>query len=192
MTRLLLAAVAATGLLTGCSLRDEPEQTASGATANETADLTPEKGVNVAALWGGGKPMPLDVQMTHPSGMVLQLTSLQAKPTETVVGITVVNGDDDEHELNGYPHSKDGYIVSGTGEKFFLSPPATNPELSVAAGQRMEGELVFLGRLPKGQNALLILNDGDNLTNEYDTTPGFRLELPMQSAAFSDDGSKKN
>ena len=165
---------------------------AAAGEGNEATDLVPEKGVNVASLWGGGEAMPVDVQMAHPSGMVLQLTSLQAKPTETVIGITVVNGDEDEHKLNGYPNSKDGYILSGTGEKFYLSAPPTNPELSVAGGQRMEGELVFLGRLPKDQNALLILNDGDNLANEYDTTPGFRLELPLRSAAFSDDGSKKN
>ena len=35
------------------------------------------------------------------------------------------------------------------GERLYLSPRQANPELRVGAGQRMEGELVFIDRLPE-------------------------------------------
>jgi hypothetical protein len=56
----------------------------------------------------------------------------------------------------------------------------------------MEGELVFIGRLPESGGATLILNDGSDTSSEYTTRPGFRIPIQLPEAAFSDDGSKKN
>lgn len=177
--------------LAACTVQDEGNTTAAAAT-NAELDMTPEGPSAMTQLLGGGKPMPLQVQSPHPNGMVLQLTSLQVKPTETVVGMTLINGDTDEQKLNAYPNNQNAYIVAGNGERFHLSPPPTNRELVVQPGQRMDGELVFLGRLPAGQSAMLVLNDGSGSTNRYTNQPGFRVELPLADAAFSDDGSKKN
>lgn len=170
-----------------------------GGTGNATAaadgnaqDLTPEGPGLIAKLFGGGKPVPLTIQNAHPGGLVLQLTSIQAKATETVVGITVINGDSDEQQLNQWPNNHNAYLLAGNGERLLLSPPQANPELRVGAGQRMQGELVFLGRLEPGAGATLVLNDGSDISNKYSNSPGFRIAIPLPETAFSDDGSKKN
>lgn len=184
--------IAGTALaLAGCTVQ-QGNETANAAGANAAADMTPEGPSMTAQLFGGGKPMPLTLQEAHPSGMVLQLTSIQAKETETIIGVTAMNGDSDEQQLNQWPNNRNAFLLTATGERLHLSPPPANPELAVGSGQRMNGELVFLGRLPQSDTVTLVLNDGTINRNRYDNSPSFRLAIPLQSAAFSDDGSKKN
>jgi FtsP/CotA-like multicopper oxidase with cupredoxin domain len=191
MARLMVATVAACVMLSGCG--GGSEQAAPNASASANAqDMTPEGPGLAAQLFGGGKPMPLTLQNAHPGGLVLQVNSIQAKPTETVIRVTVINGDTDEQMLNQFPTNRNGYLLASNGERLYLSPPTANPELRIGAGQRMEGELVFLGRLSQGGGATLVLNDGRDISSVYSNSPGFRIPIPLQSAAFSDDGSKKN
>ena len=164
--------------------------TTATADANQQ-DLTPEGPSLTARLFGGGKPVPLSIQNAHPTGVVLQLTSVQAKASETVIGITVINSDNDEQSLNRWANQKDSYLLAANGERLYLSPPQANPELKVGPGQRMEGELVFIGRLPETGGATLILNEGRDTSSEYTTRPGFRIPIQLPETAFSDDGSKK-
>jgi FtsP/CotA-like multicopper oxidase with cupredoxin domain len=191
MARLMVATVAACVALAGCG--GGGEQAAPNASASANAqDMTPEGPGLAAQLFGGGKPMPLTLQNAHPGGLVLQVNSIQAKATETVIRVTVINGDTDEQMLNQFPTNRNGYLLASNGERLYLSPPTANPELRIGAGQRMEGELVFLGRLSQGGGATLVLNDGRDISSVYSNSPGFRIPIPLQSAAFSDDGSKKN
>ena len=136
-------------------------------------------GGSSSSLWRGGEQVPLDIQVPHPNGTVLQLTSLQSRETETVVGIRVINGDDREIRLNRFNNNRNGFIVVDSGERIYLSPPTGNRDLAIQAGQTMEGELVFLGRLPQAQSGILILNENNSAENEYTNTPGFRINLPL-------------
>ncbi len=149
--------------------------------SSQPATVTTEDGA--ANLWRGGETVSLDTQVAHPNGVVLQLTSIQSRPTETVVGVRVINGRDREIDLNRFNRNRNGYIVVDSGERLYLSSPAGNPRLSVPAGQTMEGELVFLGRLPQVGSAILILNENSQTDNEHTTTPGFRIPLPLTDAA---------
>ena len=159
---------------------DEAASPAENATAtNASPNQAPTAGAT-SALWRGGESVPLDIQVAHPNGTVLQLTSLQSRQTETVVGIRVINGDNREVRLNRFNRNRDGYIVVDSGERIYLSPPGSNSDLTVQPGQTMEGELVFLGRLPQAQSAVLILNENSATDNEYTDTPGFRINLPLQ------------
>ena len=56
--------------------------------------------------------------------MVLQLTSLQSRATETVVGVRVINGRDREVELNRFNNRRDGYIVVDSGERIMYGNPS--------------------------------------------------------------------
>ena len=77
-------------LLSACgSKTDSPAATV---TDNATADMTSEGPGLPTRLFGGGKPMPLDTQQQAANGTILYITSIQAKPTETVLGVKVVNG----------------------------------------------------------------------------------------------------
>lgn len=189
VARRLLPLLCATALVTSCGVKNSDEE--ADAKSSEAADLTPEGPSLISKLIGGGKPMPLDVQVPHANGLILQVDSLQAKPTETVITATIINGDDRENALNQYGND-DTYIVGADGAKLYLSPPANNEKLNIPAGQKMQAELVFLGRLSKDGQATLIVNDGDDTGNQYTDTPGFRIPLVLPGAAFSDDGSKKN
>ena len=175
--------------LAGCSVKEDAGTPDSD--ASESPDLTPEGPSMTSRLFGGGKPMAIDVQVAHPNKTVVKLSSLQVKPSETVITALITNGRDNEIKLNRYGNN-DTFIATGDGQKLYLSPPTTNEDLTIQPGQRIEAELVFLGELPEGTTATLMVNDGNQTGNEHTNTPGFRIPLPLEEAAFSDDGSKKN
>lgn len=167
--------------LAACGQDPAPAET-TAAPANAPGVATPATPTaNTANLWNGGQSSPLDIQVAHPNGVVLQLTSLQSRPTETVVGVRVINGRDREVQLNRFNNNRDGYIVVDSGERIYLSPPANNARLAIQAGQTLEGELVFLGRLPAGQSAILVLNENAQTDNQHTNQPGFRIDLPLQA-----------
>lgn len=165
-------------LLAACGQERANEPPAADAGAPAATALADQGGQNTASLWQGGAQQPLDIQSSHPNGVVLQLTSLQSRPTETAIGIRVLNGRDREIHLNRF-NNRNGYIVLDTGDRLHLSPPANNTRLSIPAGQTLEGELVFLGRLPPAQSAVLILNENSSTDSQHTTTPSFRIDLPM-------------
>lgn len=184
----VLAGISALAL-TACSASENEADTSSEATAEQ--DLTPEGPSVLSNVFGGGEPMPLDIQETHPNRTVLRLTSLQVKPSETVINAIITNGRDGEIHLNQYGNDET-YLVTGGGSKLFLSAPPNNETVTIQPGQRMEAELVFLGELRNNDTATLIINEGKQTSNRHSAQPGFRIPLPLESAAFSDDGSKKN
>lgn len=170
-------------LAAGCGSEpaSDPSQSASDAPVMAAAEPQPGR-PNGGSLWQGGDQRPIDIQSAHPNGVVLQLTSIQSRPMETAIGIRVLNGRDRAIELNRF-NSRNGYIVLDSGERLYLSPPANNTKVSIPAGQTFEGELVFLGRLPPVQSAVLILNENASADNEHTSTPGFRIDLPLTGAA---------
>lgn len=171
-------------MVAGCGGTDG--QQAAAPAANTTAPAEAANGApaagSTASLWAGGAQRPLDIQSAHPNGVVLQLTYIQSRPMETAIGVRVLNGRDREIELNRF-NNRNGYIVLDTGERLYLSPPANNARVSIPAGQTLEGELVFLGRLPPVGSAVLILNENASADNQFSTTPGFRIDLPLGTAA---------
>ena len=156
---------------------EAPAAQESAAAAGETAPTAS------AALWNNGEAKPLDIQVAHPSGAVLQLTSLQSRATDTAIGLRIINGRDRDIDLNRFPNNRNSYLLLETGERLYLSPPASNPRLSIPAGQTFEGELVFLGRLENVNAAVLVLNENHSVDSEHTTTPGFRIDLPLAGAA---------
>lgn len=171
---LMLTACGQEATTTAPASSDDAQQTTAPAAAPAASNAS---GAN---LWNGGEPAPLDIQVAHSNGVVLQLTSLQSRATETVVGVRVINGREREVNLNRFNNNRHGYLVVDSGERIYLSPPPGNPRISIQAGQTLEGELVFLGRLPPGQSAVLVLNENASTDNRFTTDPGFRINLPLQ------------
>ena len=187
--RISLVAVIGSALLAVACGQNANEPAEADAADAQTAEVpvgaptaTTGSGEAGSNLWAGGRSIPLDIQVAHPNGVVLQLTSLQSRATETAVGIRVLNGRDREVHLNRF-NNRDGYIVTDTNERIYLSPPAGNTGLALPAGQTLEGELVFLGRLPQARSAILILNENSTTDSQYSTTPGFRINLPLEQLA---------
>lgn len=149
---------------------DESASTAQAVEATGAASL----------LWSNGEKRSLDAQVAHPSGVVLQLSSIQTTPAQTTIGMRVMNGREQDVDLNRMGR-RNGFLLLDTGERLYLSPPPINARITIPAGQTFEGELVFLGRLPAAQSAVLVLNENMPTDNEYSTTPGFRIDIPLAS-----------
>lgn len=173
-------------LTAGCSRQGQGD----GGNAEATAEAVGEpEGPSLAArLFGGGKPMPLDIQTKLANGAIIYIRSIQAKETETVLGVKIVNGFEQEVELDW---STQKTFLTAAGQKFFLSPPIDNKDLRVGAGTTMEGELVFLGTLPQSGRVTLVVNEGMS-DGQFSSTPGISIPIITSTAAWSDDGSKKN
>lgn len=190
--------IAITGLalisLTACNVRDD-DGTAANSAAGETVtaadgtDLTPEQAGIFDKLFANGQPMRLNVQERHPNGGVLKLNSIQVKPTETVVNITYVNGHTRDVQLNWLSNSKRTYLIAD-GRKFSVSPPVTDDHIRVMAGATITGDLVFLGAVPETQGLQLVVNENGG-TGEQSSNPRFVIDVPANSTAWNDDGSKK-
>lgn len=179
-----MRSVAFSATLLGLVLAGCGEQERGG--ENQTVEVLPTGAAatsDASALWANGEKRPLDIQTAHPNGVVIQLTSIQSRSMETVIGVRVINGRDRTVDLNRSSSNRDGYLALDTGERLYLSPPSSNARVSIEAGQTMEGELVFLGKLPRSQSAVLILNENRQTDNEYTKTPGFRINLPLNKLA---------
>lgn len=185
MRQLVVIAVTALSL-TACGKPSDDKATAQSET--NAADLTPQGPGLGARLFGGGKPVALAQQKVLQNGMVVNLTSFQAKADESVLGVRIVNGAERDVDLDWSDHKT--FLVAN-GQKFWLSPPVENKDLKVTQGSKMEGELVFLGAIPKGATVTLVVNDGMS-DSQYSAQPGFSMPLEATEAAWSDDGSKKN
>lgn len=180
MSKLLSGAVVFA--MVGLAACTQPaNETAEG--QNQQATSTETAATSSAKQWNNGAAKPLDIQVAHPNGTVLQLTSLQSRPSDTAVGVRVINGRDKDVELNRFPSNRTSYLLLETGERLYLSPPTSNASLSIPAGQTFEGELVFLGRLEPVNAAVLVLNENHTSDNQYTTTPGFRIDLPLAGGA---------
>lgn len=131
-------------------------------------------------LLGGSEGAPLDAQIAHPNGAVLQLVSVKAAGDRTLVNVRVLNGRDREITLNS--GRENSYVLTDGGEKLFLVPPASNPTLAVPAGQTMDGALVFSGALPSSDRATLVLNESGSADGQYSSSPRFQIAMPLDGA----------
>lgn len=188
MHRIVVSIIAATLPVAACdNVGGEAEEATS---VEEAAGRAPEPPGMLDRLFNRGEPMALDMVGQHDSGMVVRLTGIQAKPTETVINVEFVNGAESDKSMNQFGRST--YLQTSDGGKLALSAPPGNENLSIETGARMNGELIFLGRIPEDDSIMLMINEGEEDSNRVDATPGFRFEIPLAAEAFSDDGSKKN
>lgn len=123
----------------------------------------------------GGEAKPIDTQISHLSGTVLQIASARVAGDRTAVEVRVMNGTKGEIRLNqGRDNS---FILTDGGEKMLLVPPAGNTNLSVPAGRSADITLVFDGALPRSGNGTLVLNENGS-DSQYSNSPKIQATLP--------------
>ncbi len=149
--------------------------------------MTPTDPDIASRLFNGGEPLRLDLQQQHANGTVVRLTSIQARSTETIVTAELVNGGQNDAYFNRFDNWT--YLQSMDGQEYFISPPPTNEDLNIASGQRMQAELVFMGRIPTDEPILVMFNKGETGSSRVDSSPGFRFEIPVPGQARSGGGS---
>lgn len=131
-------------------------------------------------LSGGGDGTPIDIQVAHPNGVVLQTLSATVGREAVLVNVRVMNGRDREIELNA---SRDNsYLLTDSGEKLLLVPSPANQDLAIPAGQTIDAALVFAGELPRGQKATLVLNATGSTSSTASYNPKFQTIVPLDEA----------
>lgn len=128
----------------------------------------------------GAGGTPLDIQVAHPAGVVLQIDSVSIGGDTTLVKARVLNGRDRDIELNA--GRENTYLLTSSGKKILLTPPTANPKLTIPAGQSIEADLVFAGALPRGESATLLINQQSRADNVYTSSPRFEAVLPLEGA----------
>lgn len=125
----------------------------------------------------GGEGGPVNTQIVHPAGVVLEVLSFKRDADRTLVNVRVLNGRDRDITLAG--GGDNSYIVTDGGDKLLLVSSPTNANLAVPAGKVMDGALVFAGTPPSSGQAALVLNANDSSSGEYSSRPRFEVSLPL-------------
>lgn len=122
---------------------------------------------------------PLDAQVIHPGGAVLQPRAIRTGDSRTEVSVRIINGRDRDIELNA--GNEQSYLLTDQGEKLLLVAPATNPRLSVPPGQTIDASLIFAGQAD-GSSVVMILNERSRADNVNTASPRFQISLPLERA----------
>ncbi len=176
-----LALVLALLLASGCA--DAPSDVPADAPAETPADLSaaPE----TAALPANDGLPPalagLNLQTNHATGSVLRVTGVRFEGDHIAVDIAFTNGSDREQKLNQYSNN-DFVLRDDAGNVYHLSAPPNNGDVSVPAGQSLEGEFVFLGRInPQATALTLVTNEDYGSDTDYARDPKMTIQIPMTS-----------
>jgi len=133
------------------------------------------------ALGGGGDGLPLELQMAHVNGVVLQVLSARVGREATLVNVRIMNGRDREIELS--PGSGNSYLLTDSGDKLLLVASTTNANLAVPGGQTIDAALVFAGELARDGAATLVLNEDGSSDSVNSNRPKFQVAMPLDGAA---------
>lgn len=123
------------------------------------------------------EPVSVDLVERHPNGAHLRITSIDRSDNEVLLGVRIVNGHSHNISLNSAP--KRSYIRAGDAAKIMLVPPDGNSQVKVPARSTVEGDLVFMGAIPEGEELTLVLNENGG-TSDSTPIPKFVIELPVQ------------
>lgn len=127
-----------------------------------------------------GEGDPVNTQVVHPAGVVLEVLAFDRSAERTLVNVRVLNGRDRDIKLAA--SGDNSYILADGGEKLLLVNSPTNAGLAVPAGKAMDGALIFAGKLPSSGQATLVLNANDSGSAEYSSRPRFEIALPLDRA----------
>ncbi|WP_292106891.1 OmpA family protein [Brevundimonas sp.] len=129
---------------------------------------------------GDGPGGDLGAQVIHPSGVVLQVLSVEVGRDATQVSVRIINGRD--RSVNLISGDESSYLLTDSGEKLLIIPPATNERLSIPAGQTLDGVLAVAGAPPRGGDVVLVLNERGSSDNIHSEAPRMEVRLPLGGA----------
>ena len=130
-----------------------------------------------------GDGAPVNAQVAHMNGAVLNVLSVKRAGERSVVMIRIMNGRDGDIQLRSGDEST--YLVTDSGEKLMLVPSLTNSRLTVPAGKVMDGELVFAGSLPSSGQATMVINANGSADSRFASDPRFEVTVSLDGAGAS-------
>ena len=138
---------------------------------------------------GGAEAGPLDVDLRHPTGVVLRLTSLGFEGDDIVIDAEVINSSRNEVIFHSGNSASDRLrLVDDAGEEYNFVEPEESTAISLAQGETLSGTFAFRGPLRGQPDELLFVVNlapeeiGDfDPAEESDTTivPAFLVPLEL-------------
>ena len=121
-------------------------------------------------------PLPNPVEAgtvaDHPSGVRLQLATIEFTDAGSSAELVVVNNGNDTLSLAALPT----HLVDDLGNRYPLVAPVDNPRLMVEAATTVEGTFVFSGRIAETATQItLVLNSGGSSDNPNSPTPSLAV-----------------
>lgn len=124
----------------------------------------------------------LNVQGVAPGGLTVRVKGIEMGGDATVLKVSLSFASHISEKVS--LAVLDTYLEYGAGHRLMVQRPSDNRNLSLANGQTLEGELVFMGQVPPGTSQLrLVFNDGmlpDNVV-----APNLAMDLPLAPSAGS-------
>jgi hypothetical protein len=150
------------------------------------------------ALWGALLAVPsaasdlptdadLDVEARHPNGVVLRLTGVRFAEDRIVLALRADNGGEQDVALALHQLAADATrrltLVDDRGTPYAYSPSTDDPRLDVPAGEGIEAEVAFLGRLGDRARTLTLTTNVDAPAGSTDDprtiAPVLELTFPV-------------
>ncbi|WP_164928866.1 hypothetical protein [Gloeobacter violaceus] len=132
----------------------------------QIAGIAPAQTSEVAIPAEGSKPapvafsapklpeiQPVSLQVNHPNGTVLRVSSVTFAPDAVVLDMAVTNGLKEPIQLSG---AGDMLLTDDLGNPYLPTPPPDNQALNVAPGATLKGRFTFLGRVAPGASRLTL------------------------------------
>ena len=130
-----------------------------------------------AATVAAPKRVPLAVQGVAPAGVTVRVKAVEIGADATVldVSISFANRITDTTMLA----LADTYLQDESGARLHIKRPDNNRDITIREGERLDGQLVFMGAVaPSARKLKLVFNEGNQGDNIV--APGLVVDLPLQ------------
>lgn len=174
--RLIVVAGASVLALAACSRQ---EKTADAPASPETA-IAAAANTPVTAEPRQTRSVPVDVQGVTDVGATVRVKSVDLAEDVTVLNVSISFAG--KMTNNVEMASTPTYIQLPSGQKLMLKAPEGNPNMNIVNGDTMNGQLVFMGAVPRdAQRIAVVFNEGS--TSDSIIGPFLRLDVPLTAKA---------
>ncbi|MGK9165805.1 hypothetical protein KXR53_05880 [Inquilinus limosus] len=127
---------------------------------------------------GAGRTVRVEQQQTHPSGVMMTLTSVTFQANAIIVAASILNLSDRPTSLN---RGGSLVLVDDQGRSHPFVPPTDNPEVRVAARSRVAATFVFAGPLAGDTRSVQISTNGlsGSRSDRLTSAPSFLFRVPV-------------
>lgn len=169
---LCMLAVAACSSPSGPSTDDRAADTQANASSPASRSDSP-------LVADKARTITLNKQGVAPIGLTVRVKGIELGTDATILNVSASYGGT---ETNNVPLASDPtYLQDEQGNKLMLKPPSENPWLHIQRGQQMDGQLVFLGAVPRDAKTLTLVFNNNNPGDSV-TAPGLSIPLELDRA----------
>lgn len=126
---------------------------------------------------------PVTLAAASLSGVTVGVTDVSFGDIRIGIGIVAANMRSSDRNLGG--GSTETYLIDDLDNRYVLMEQPSNSRLSMGRFERLEGQLVFAGRVhPDATNLTLVMNGDTDPTNEFSSVPFFSFgPIPLDGTA---------